>query len=286
MIFRRAALTSLSRPDPKGPLPDDAVLPEPQWFPDPGLCEASCFVASEGETEWFPAALIGSQAIARRLTGDATYVRRALDLMTTLTPDDYTSYMTRFYRDGLARFGDGWGFADIVTVLLALAETLRPKSYLEIGVRRGRSACAVAAAAPDCELALFDMWVANYAGMDNPGAAFVRDELKKVGHRGQAEFVDGNSHQTLPAYFARQPRKTFDIVTVDGDHTNLGAAQDIADVLPHVAVGGAIVFDDICHPKHPGLTDVWRRMVGESRRFSAWTYDDVGYGVGVAIRKA
>lgn len=229
--------------------------------------------------------MIGGQAVARRLTADATYVRRALDLMTILTPDDYSSYMARFYRDGLARFGDAWGFADIVTALLGLADILRPKRYLEIGVRRGRSVCAVVNVAPQCDVALFDMWVANYAGMDNPGPAFVRDELAKVGHRGTAEFIDGNSHETLPAYFKQYPTKTFDIVTVDGDHTNLGAAQDIGDVLPHVSVGGAIVFDDICHPKHPGLADVWRRMIAQNGRFSAWTYGDVGYGVGVAIRK-
>jgi predicted O-methyltransferase YrrM len=266
-------------------LPPDAVLPEPQWFPGPALCEANCFIARPGEIEWYPAAMMGGQAIARRLTGDATYVRRGLELMTKLTPDDYTSYMERFYREGIARFADQWGFADIVTVLLGLADILRPKSYLEIGVRRGRSLCAVASVRPDCEAALFDIWTKNYAGMENPGPSFVREELLKVGYRGNAEFTDGNSHQTIPAFFKRNPTKTFDIITVDGDHTNLGAAQDIADVLPHVSIGGAIVFDDVCHPKHPGLADVWRRMVVENRRFSAWTYSDVGYGVGVAIRK-
>ena len=135
-------------------------------------------------------------------------------------------------------------------------------------------------------MAMFDMWVQNYAGMDNPGPAFVLEELKKVGHTGSADFINGNSHETLPNYFKTRPTKTFDMVTVDGDHTNLGAAQDIADLLPHVSVGGAIVFDDVCHPKHPGLANVWRRMVVENPRFSAWTYRDVGYGVGVAIRKA
>jgi hypothetical protein len=37
----------------------------------------------------------------------------------------------------------------------------------------------------------------------------------------------------------------FDLITVDGDHTALGTWWDLADVLPHVAVGGALVFDDL-----------------------------------------
>jgi predicted O-methyltransferase YrrM len=127
--------------------------------------------------------------------------------------------------------------------------------------------------------------VKNYAGIDNPGPEFVQAELSRVGQRGRVEFINGNSHETLPRYFVEHPAKTFDLITVDGDHTNLGAAQDICDVLPRLAIGGAIVFDDVCHPKTPGLRDVWRRMVVDNPRLSSWTYDEVGYGIGFAIRK-
>lgn len=75
------------------------------------------------------------------------------------------------------------------------------------------------------------------------------------------------------------------MITVDGDHSNLGAAEDIADVLPRLSIGGAILFDDTCNPNVTGLGEVWRRMVFNNPRFSAFTYSDVGYGVGFAIRK-
>ena len=86
--------------DPKGPLPDSVPLPEPLWFPTADVCEASSFVTNGG-TQWYPAAMVGAEAMARRLTSDGTYVRRALDLMGKLEPDDYTSYMAKFYRAGL-----------------------------------------------------------------------------------------------------------------------------------------------------------------------------------------
>ena len=193
--------------------------------------------------------------------------------------------MIEFYDEGLRRFGERWGYADIVTVLLGLAEILKPRRYLEIGVRRGRSVCAIAKSISECEIVMFDMWVKNYAGIENPGPDFVKAELKRIGHRGRSEFINGNSHETLTEYFAANPGKTFDLITVDGDHTNLGAAQDICDVLPRLTIGGAIVFDDVCHPKTPGLRDVWRRMVVDNPQLSSWTYDEVGYGIGFAIRK-
>jgi predicted O-methyltransferase YrrM len=230
--------------------------------------------------------MIGAEALGRIIVErDARYIRQALDLLRRLSSDDYAAYLIRYLENGLARFGERWGYADIVTVLLGLADQLWPVHYLEIGVRRGRSACAVASRAPDCAMILLDMWLPNYAGMENPGPDLVRAELAKIGHRGPVDFVNGNSHETIPAYFRNHPDVAFDIITVDGDHTNLGAAQDLADVLPRLKIGGAIVFDDISHPAHPGLRDVWRRLVQTDRRYSCYDFSSVGYGVGFAIRR-
>jgi predicted O-methyltransferase YrrM len=270
-----------------GPLPPDAALPEPVYGDGAPRAKAMCSPpAGAGETEWYPPVMLGAQAIGVDLTSNCTrYVNMALELLQRLEPDAYARYVIDFYKSGLERFGDRWGFADIVTTLLALSERLQPQSYLEIGVRRGRSVCALASLAPDCHLAMFDMWVRNYAGMDNPGEALVASELDKIGHRGKREFISGNSHETLKTYFKQNPDAYFDIVTVDGDHSNLGAAEDIADVLPRLKIGGVVVFDDVSNHNVAGLGDVWRRMVGRNPRFSGFTYDDVGYGVGIAIRK-
>ena len=49
--------------------------------------------------------------------------------------------------------------------------------------------------------------------------------------------------------------------------------------------GGVLVFDDISHPQHPKLLEIWRRVVVAERRYSTWHFDDVGYGVAVAVRR-
>lgn len=250
----------------------------------PGHVPASTYLPATGQTQWYPAPLLGAQTLADRVLSGKN-IRATLALMKSLNPDDYVAYLIRYFECGLDRFGDDWRYADIVTVLMGLADTLKPRRYLEIGVRRGRSVCAVASKVPTCDLVLFDKWVKNYAGIDNPGPEFVQAELKRIGHRGTVECVNGNSHQTLPAYFARNPDATFDLMTVDGDHSDQGAAQDIADVLPHLAIGGAIVFDDICHPKHLSLRQVWNDVVVSNHRMSSWMFDDTGYGVAFALRK-
>lgn len=228
--------------------------------------------------------MIGTDTVAARLF-DRRFIELAIDLMGRLTPDDYTSFLNKYYADGLRRFGNGWHYADIVTVLLCLAETLEPRSYLEIGVRRGRSVAAVANLIPRCSLFLLDMWVPNYAGMENPGTDFVQQELMRIGHQGPVRFINGDSHDTLPALFREIPEITFDLITVDGDHSRIGAIQDLCDVLPRLNLGGAIVFDDVCHPLHPELAKVWDDLVVSNPRFSSFTYRDAGYGVGFAIRK-
>ncbi len=265
--------------------PDDRSAEMTPRYGDMGEQVPSvCHEPSGGGTAWYPPVMIGAGALAE-LIMSPRQVERARDLLLRLVPDDYGRYMIRFYEDGLRRFGGAWRYADIVTVLLGVAETLKPRRYLEIGVRRGRSACAVASLAPTCDLALFDMWIQDYAGMENPGPAFVRAELARVGHSGLCEFVDGDSHETLPRYFSDNPDATFDLITVDGDHSDDGATRDLCDVLPRLALGGVVVFDDISHPAHPGLKALWRRLVVEDSRFSAWNFDEVGYGVGFAVRK-
>lgn len=271
-----------------GQLPADTVLPEPVWTDNPPRAANVCTPrVAQDETEWYPPVMIGADAIGREVTDDCRrYLEEGVALLDRLDPDPYLEYLKEYYRLGLERFGERWGYVDILTAVLGLGRRLKPNSYLEIGVRRGRSVCALASLRPNAHIAMFDMWVPNYAGMDNPGADHVNKELDKIGHLGKREFVDGDSHKTLKEYFAANPDAYFDLITVDGDHSNLGAAEDIADVLPRLSIGGAILFDDTCNPNVAGLGEVWRRMLQESSRFTTFTYSDAGYGIGFAIRRS
>jgi predicted O-methyltransferase YrrM len=202
-----------------------------------------------------------------------------------LATDDYVRYVDGFYRQCLAKFGSHWRYLDIVNVLYAASKTGRPRSYLEIGVRRGRSAYTVARGCPSVDIYAFDMWMPGYAGMENPGPSFVRRELARSGHAGRLEFIDGNSHETVPAFFRSRPELRLDLITVDGDHSEEGAAADLAEVIPRLAPGGILVMDDIAHPAHPYLLKVWREALSRHPGLAGFEYTEQGYGVAFAIQK-
>ncbi|MGZ4316383.1 MAG: class I SAM-dependent methyltransferase [Gaiellaceae bacterium] len=234
--------------------------------------------------DFYGPAVVGATTIGARAT-DPALVDAVVDEVAQLDPDAYVEHVQRFVRDGRARAGGAWQYADITTALAAAAQLLRPATYLEIGVRRGRSASVVARRVPDCSIVAVDFWNKGYAGIDNPGPDHVREVLRSAGHRGELNIVSGDSHVELPRLFAREPEISFDLVTVDGDHSSSGARRDLLDVLPRVRIGGALVFDDISHPAHPELDAMWQRTVASDRRFATWQFDDVGYGVAVAVRR-
>jgi predicted O-methyltransferase YrrM len=74
------------------------------------------------------------------------------------------------------------------------------------------------------------------------------------------------------------------MITVDGDHSEAGARADLETVMPRLKVGGALVFDDISNPSHPGLARVWRDVVETLPSYSTFAFTELGFGVGVAIR--
>lgn len=203
-----------------------------------------------------------------------------------LATDEYVEYLDRYYRECIRRFGTNWLYMDIINVLFAASSTLKTKNYLEIGVRRGRSVCTVVRGCPTVNIVAFEMWQKNYAGMENPGYEFVKSELKKHKHKGDIIFINGNSHVTVPEYFKENPEMKFDLITVDGDHSEEGAYKDLCDVIPHLAIGGVIVFDDIAHPLHQYLLNVWRQVLDKFPFLSGYEYTETGYGVAFAIRRS
>ena len=236
----------------------------------------------------------GNQLFEPQLAGPSTFLpdccsaetaRGVLSVLEKLEADRYLEFVKNYFRSGLQNFGDKWRYADINTALYGICKNIKVESYLEIGVRRGRSMSMVASLAPECRIVGFDLWIQNYAGLENPGKDFVCNELKKVGCRGEVNFIDGNSRQTVPQYFKDHPDAYFDLVTVDGDHSWGGAIADLRNVMPRIKVGGFLVFDDICSYEHPYLQKVWDREVVRNPRFASAHFNEVGLGVGFAMRR-
>ncbi len=205
---------------------------------------------------------------------------------------------------------------ELRTALAWLARETRPRTYLEIGVRRGFSMAVVAGRCPNVEIFGFDLWIRNYAGAENAGPRFVREELRQIGHRGPLHLISGDSHRMVPAFFgeasapitdririgkaSRRRPAAFDLMTIDGDHSLLGAYQDLSDTLPRCAIGGVVVFDDIAPGGVPAagleaergrdphgwqdLRGVWRAAQVRFPNFCFFEYIDNPPGFGVAVR--
>jgi len=250
------------------------------------FCKAAVAANVHGQSaKWYPPVLAGAETLSQGLFRESVY-RGVIQTLGRLSHDEYTAFIAEFMTRGLETHGGDWRYADICTALFALSRALDAKSYLEIGVRRGRSMAMVASNCPEAEIVGFDMWMDNYAGLTNPGPDFVRQEIAATGHTGPLEFVSGNSHETVPAYFAAHPEASFDMITVDGDHSPEGAMADLLTVLPRLRIGGALVFDDIAHPQHLYLADIWKRAVASRPNFSSFSFTDLGYGVAFAIRRS
>jgi predicted O-methyltransferase YrrM len=177
-------------------------------------------------------------------------------------------------------------YTSVRTVLGAFGEMARPRTYLEIGTRRGHSLCMVANCVPESiDIYSFDLWVEDYAGESNPGLDLIRRELRKLGFRGNAHFFAGDSKKTIPSFFGDPGHpQELDLIFVDGDHSDEGARTDLVNVVDRLSVGGLLVFDDITHPLHSGLRGVWHDLMKDRRNFELRESTKHEYGWAIALR--
>lgn len=239
---------------------------------------------TEPKNQWYEPVLAGPQTFIKTCTATKT-IEGVLRVLQKLSSDPYLEFLKRYYEKGLNTFGEKWCYADINTVLYGITSLVPISSYLEIGVRRGRSMAMVAFQRPECNIVGFDLWIKNYAGMENPGSEFVKTELENLHHRGSVEFIDGDSKQTVPGYFVRNKEVYFDLITVDGDHSAFGAKADLNNTLNRLKIGGILVFDDIMSYEHPHLGKVWNTCVKAKKQFATYEFTELGLGVAFAIRR-
>lgn len=135
-----------------------------------------------------------------------------------------------------------------------------PSSYLEIGVKEGASLLTVLAASPSLtRVVLCDTWGGIDGGTSRGSHDHIDALLRRIGYRGDAIFLDGDSRTLIPA-LPRVP--TFDLITVDGCHEANVATLDLSHAWPLLRPGGILVMDDI---ERAHLRRVWEEFVGRTR---------------------
>ena len=210
--------------------------------------------------------------------------RRVLNIISKLEPDYWLER-------NLVRYQDLTPWFDTATLLNWFAHTLKPRNYLEIGVRRGRSMAQVLVESPGTQGVGFDLWIPDYGSLPeqgihtpNPGPEFVLAELKKLGVSRLPQLVRGDSHTTVPAFWNVPANpQSFDLILVDGDHTADGARADLEIAFAHLAPGGALIFDDICNTAHLDLRDLWDEFARQHPDY-LFLNDHSAAGTGVAFR--
>lgn len=246
---------------------------------------ADSVIFKSGNTQWLEPVQMSAGSVLRYAT-TLENLQGVLAVLKQLKTDDYLDYMIPYYETGMKRFGSAWGYSDLLTILRAVTLMAKPKNYLEIGVRRGRSAAVAAVTCPAVDIYGFDLWMQDYAGMENPGPDFVANELKSLGHKGNLSLISGDSQQTIPQFFQEHPDLYFDMMTVDGDHSEMGARIDLENCLSRLKLGGVILLDDIVHPQHRYLETLWDELITNNDNFSSMKYSELGYGIAFAIRRS
>lgn len=163
-------------------------------------------------------------------------------------------------------------------VLHSIADQRLTQTYLEVGVCRGLSLeVMLNANFPPQRLILCDSWGGESGGESFGGPAHIERLLDIWQYpRTAVQFLNGNSHTLLKTITT-----PCDLILVDGDHTVAGAQQDLEDCWPLLTPDGLLVFDDLIHPSHPYLLDVFRAFASTVQ--ATVVYEDTVRPMGVGV---
>jgi predicted O-methyltransferase YrrM len=150
---------------------------------------------------------------------------------------------------GLERW-DGGPYRELYRIKHGIAAELRPKSILEIGVRAGYSALAFLAACPGACYIGLDAENGAHGGQGGPWIPWARGLLKpynasiRITNTQHIRSLRGAFLQIWGREMGADLSLGFDLIHVDGDHTEAGCSHDLGLALGVLAPGGAVLADD------------------------------------------
>jgi len=157
-------------------------------------------------------------------------------------------------------------------VLMDTAKKVKPKSYLEVGVREGHSLLSVLLGHVPEKIELVDNWGLHSGGTGANDRERIRQTIEMLGVDEVTAIHSGNSEEVLPLLTG-----PFDMALVDGDHSYWGAKADLRLCWRLLGSGGVLVMDDLHHNRHPYLRVVFLEFsysvsdqVKETELFDEW----------------
>ena len=213
------------------------------------------------------------------IIGSRKYLEKTLAGWKHIQLDAPLELRVRMMREAIAA---GRSFWNNHVAFAFLADRLKPKTYLEVGVRVGASMVQVLTHAPIKVAAGVDLWSGEYAGLPNTkefSAAQLEHHRQATGGKYDLHLLQGNSHKVMKDLI--QNGCDFNLINVDGDHTDAGAMEDLEDALKLLTPRDAIWFDDIIHPSHRSLLDVIRAFAAKHPELTLLlnTRDDNGVAI-------
>ena len=165
-------------------------------------------------------------------------------------------------------------------IIKKTCERIRPRSYLEIGVQEGKSLSWVLDNAEIEVVVLCDTWGGTYGGSARQNPKHIQKTLSTRPKSPTTIFLNGDSKKTVPKITMQ-----FDMILVDGDHSERGAQADIENSWKLLKPGGSMIIDDINHPAHKYLFGLMAAFVNKNKGASIYEMMlDLPYGA-VDIRK-
>lgn len=135
-------------------------------------------------------------------------------------------------------------FYDYYRTKYEIAREIEPKRICEIGVRFGYSAFALLAGAPGAESFIgIDMIGGGHGGVRENTFPRVREMLGRE-FPNVALWLTHKDTRTIAELPGSACPCTFDLVHVDGDHSEAGCLHDLMLAILAVSPGGTILVDD------------------------------------------
>jgi predicted O-methyltransferase YrrM len=142
--------------------------------------------------------------------------------------------------------------------LIKLCEEYNCKNIMEIGFNAGHSADLFLSMNNDIKLTSFDIGVHKYVDY---GKKFIDNK-----YPGRHNLILGDSARTVKEFYKENPGIKFDLIFIDGDHSEIGAISDLFNCQKLADNKTVVVMDDTRnnHPMHSWNINVnraWRKCI-------------------------